>query len=80
MISGIRLINYSKYTKYTGIGMKVRVGLTINPELLEKIEAFRGMVKRSTFIEHLVELGLETYERQNKRSMHKAKSAEEPAE
>jgi metal-responsive CopG/Arc/MetJ family transcriptional regulator len=34
--------------------MKVKVGLTIKPELLAKIDAARGMVKRSTFIEHLI--------------------------
>jgi len=52
-------------TEYTedleGTEMKVKVGLTIKPELLAKIDAARGMVKRSTFIEHLVEIGLQKY-------------------
>jgi metal-responsive CopG/Arc/MetJ family transcriptional regulator len=45
--------------------MKTHIGLTIDTELLTKIENLRGMTKRSTFIEHLLKLGLEAYMREN---------------
>jgi metal-responsive CopG/Arc/MetJ family transcriptional regulator len=41
--------------------MKQHIGLTIDCELLKKIENLRGREKRSTFIEHLLKLGLKTY-------------------
>jgi metal-responsive CopG/Arc/MetJ family transcriptional regulator len=45
--------------------MKTHIGLTIDTELLTKIENLRGMTKRSTFIEHLLKLGLEAYTQEN---------------
>lgn len=45
--------------------MKAHIGLTIDRELLNQIETLRGMTKRSTFIEHLLRLGLEAYVREN---------------
>ena len=44
--------------------MKTHIGLTIDKELLNQIESLRGMTKRSTFIEHLLRLGLEAYARE----------------
>jgi len=41
--------------------MKRHIGLTIDSELLNKIEKLRGREKRSTFIEHLLKLGLKVY-------------------
>jgi len=41
--------------------MKQHIGLTIDCELLKKIEKLRGREKRSTFIEHLLKLGLKVY-------------------
>jgi len=41
--------------------MKQHIGLTIDCRLLEEIESLRGREKRSTFIEHLVKLGLKAY-------------------
>jgi len=41
--------------------MKRHIGLTIDCELLKKIEKLRGREKRSTFIEHLLGLGLKVY-------------------
>ncbi|MEM3668876.1 MAG: hypothetical protein QXU38_03695 [Candidatus Bathyarchaeia archaeon] len=41
--------------------MKHHVGLTIDSELFREIERIRGREKRSTFIEHLIRLGLKTY-------------------
>ena len=46
--------------------MKRHIGLTIESELLEGIEALRGREKRSTFIEHLLKLGLKVYLREKK--------------
>ena len=40
--------------------MKVKIGFTIEPELHE-VDRIRGMTKRSTFIEHLLRLGLKVY-------------------
>jgi len=39
----------------------MHIGLTIDPELLQEIEKLRGREKRSTFIEHLLQLGLKAY-------------------
>jgi metal-responsive CopG/Arc/MetJ family transcriptional regulator len=41
--------------------MKRHIGLTIENELLKTIEELRGREKRSTFIEHLLKLGLKVY-------------------
>jgi len=45
--------------------MKTHIGLTIDKELLHQIESLRGREKRSTFVEHLLRLGLEVYAREN---------------
>ena len=42
--------------------MKEHIGLTIDSKLIEEIERLRGMTKRSTFIEHLLKLGLKAYQ------------------
>jgi metal-responsive CopG/Arc/MetJ family transcriptional regulator len=39
----------------------VKIGLTLEPELLQEIEELRGIIKRSTFIEYLITLGLQTH-------------------
>jgi len=41
--------------------LKQHVGFTIDSKLLSEIEALRGREKRSTFIEHLIRLGLKVY-------------------
>jgi metal-responsive CopG/Arc/MetJ family transcriptional regulator len=41
--------------------LKVKIGLTLEPELLQEIEELRGIIKRSTFIEYLITLGLQTH-------------------
>ena len=41
--------------------MKHHIGLTIDAKLLKEIEELRGREKRSTFIEHLIRLGLKAY-------------------
>ncbi|MGQ9507642.1 MAG: hypothetical protein ACUVTB_07325 [Candidatus Bathycorpusculaceae bacterium] len=41
--------------------MKHHIGLTIDSKLLKEIEDLRGREKRSTFIEHLIRLGLKAY-------------------
>jgi hypothetical protein len=41
--------------------LKQHVGFTIDSKLLSEIEALRGREKRSTFIEHLIRLGLRVY-------------------
>jgi len=44
--------------------MKHHLGLTIDSQLLREIERIRGREKRSTFIEHLIRLGLKTYKKE----------------
>jgi len=44
--------------------MKHHVGLTMDTKLFREIETLRGREKRSTFIEHLLKLGLKTYKNQ----------------
>jgi len=46
--------------------LKHHIGLTINAKLLKKIENIRGREKRSTFIEHLIRLGLKAYNTESK--------------
>jgi len=41
--------------------MKTNVNLTMDSSLLKEIDTIRGREKRSTFIEHLVRLGLKAY-------------------
>ena len=57
---------YIKYTKYIeATNMKHRIGLTIDAKLFREIEELREREKRSTFIEHLIRLGLRTYKIEN---------------
>jgi metal-responsive CopG/Arc/MetJ family transcriptional regulator len=41
--------------------MKHHIGLTIESNLFREIETLRGREKRSTFIEHLLRIGLKSY-------------------
>ncbi|MEM2127830.1 MAG: hypothetical protein QXH67_06380 [Candidatus Bathyarchaeia archaeon] len=43
--------------------MRQHLGVTIDPELLNELEALRGRMKRSTFIEQILKLGLKEYKR-----------------
>jgi hypothetical protein len=45
--------------------MKHHIGLTIDSKLFREIEELREREKRSTFIEHLIRLGLKTYKIEN---------------
>jgi len=45
--------------------MKVKIGFTIEPELLREIDRLRGITKRSTFMEHLIRLGIKSYKKDN---------------
>ena len=56
-ISGVFVIQIIR----DGLGMKANVNLTMDSSLLKEIDTLRGREKRSTFIEHLVRLGLKTY-------------------
>jgi hypothetical protein len=47
-------------------GLKYHVGLTMDAKLFREIEDLRGREKRSTFIEHLIKLGLKTYSSESK--------------
>jgi metal-responsive CopG/Arc/MetJ family transcriptional regulator len=46
--------------------MKHHIGLTIDTKLLKEVEELRGREKRSTFIEHLIMLGLKIYKTENR--------------
>jgi len=57
---------YTKYAKYIeATNMKHHIGLTIDAKLFREIEELREREKRSTFIEHLIRLGLRTYKIEN---------------
>lgn len=45
--------------------MKHNISLTIDAKLFRELENLRGREKRSTFIEHLIVLGLKTYRNKN---------------
>ncbi len=53
--------------------MKHHIGLTIDAKLFREIENLRGREKRSTFIEHLIMLGLKSYKVENQSSADKTK-------
>ena len=44
--------------------MKHHIGLTIDANLFREIEELRGREKRSTFIEHLIRVGLKAYKKE----------------
>jgi metal-responsive CopG/Arc/MetJ family transcriptional regulator len=46
-------------------GVKHNISLTIDSKLFREIENIRGREKRSTFMEHLIVLGLKTYRNKN---------------
>ena len=49
--------------------MKVKIGFTIEPELLKEIDELRGITKRSTFIEYIIRLGLKSYKEENPKAL-----------
>jgi metal-responsive CopG/Arc/MetJ family transcriptional regulator len=57
--------------------MKVKIGFSIEPELLHEIDMLRGLAKRSPFMEHLIKLGLKTYKKQNPAAPHAPTSDKE---
>jgi len=42
-------------------GMKTYLAVTVDMDLYRKIENLRGREKRSTFVEHLLQLGMREY-------------------
>jgi metal-responsive CopG/Arc/MetJ family transcriptional regulator len=38
---------------------RVKLDVTIDPEVMKEIDKLRGREKRSTFVEHLLRIGLE---------------------
>ena len=48
--------------------MKHNVSITMDQKLFREIENIRGREKRSTFIEHLIILGLQNYKNKNEES------------
>jgi len=58
-ISGVFVIQNIRDEFY----MKANVNLTMESGLLKEIDTLRGREKRSTFIEHLVRLGLRVYKK-----------------
>jgi metal-responsive CopG/Arc/MetJ family transcriptional regulator len=45
--------------------MKHNISITVEQKLFRELENIRGREKRSTFIEHLIVLGLKTYRNKN---------------
>jgi metal-responsive CopG/Arc/MetJ family transcriptional regulator len=57
---------YIRYTQYMGFTrMKHNISITMDQKLFRELENIRGREKRSTFIEHLIILGLKTYRNKN---------------
>jgi len=57
-------IVYRVYQKLAGRSpeaMKCYLAVTVDTELYRKIENIRGREKRSTFVEHLLRLGMREY-------------------
>lgn len=53
--------------------MKVKIGFTIEPGLLQEIDQLRGMTKRSTFMEHLLKLGINAYKKEAEQTKRRNK-------
>ena len=47
--------------------MKHNISITMDSKLFRELENIRGREKRSTFIEHLIILGLKTYINKNEK-------------
>jgi metal-responsive CopG/Arc/MetJ family transcriptional regulator len=45
--------------------MKHNISITMDQKLFRELENLRGREKRSTFIEHLIVMGLKTYRNKN---------------
>ncbi len=54
--------------------------VTIDPEILKEIDALRGREKRSTFVEHLLRIGLEAFRTDNPTSCVSGKAEEKAKE
>jgi len=46
--------------------MKVKVAFTLDEHVLREIEKLRGRENRSTFLEHVIKLGLRVYKKAGK--------------
>ena len=55
--------------------MKHNISITMDSQLFREIENTRGREKRSTFIEHLIVLGLKTYRNKNEEFEAKPRKA-----
>ena len=55
--------------------MKHNISITMDQKLFRELENIRGREKRSTFIEHLIILGLKTYENKKEGSEIKRRNA-----
>jgi hypothetical protein len=59
---------YTKYTVCKGFtGLKHNISITMDQKLFRELETIRGREKRSTFIEHLIVLGLKDYAQSNQK-------------
>jgi metal-responsive CopG/Arc/MetJ family transcriptional regulator len=56
--------------------VKHNISITMDQKLFREVETIRGREKRSTFIEHLIILGLKTY--QNKKEERETKHRKAP--
>jgi len=52
--------------------MKCYLAVTVDSDLYRKIENIRGREKRSTFVEHLLRLGMKEYRRNLEESEDRA--------
>jgi metal-responsive CopG/Arc/MetJ family transcriptional regulator len=55
--------------------VKHNISITMDQKLFRELENIRGREKRSTFIEHLIILGLKTYKNKNEGSEIKRRNA-----
>ena len=55
--------------------MKHNISITMDQKLFRELETIRGREKRSTFIEHLIVLGLKNYAENNQKKIAKTTEA-----
>ncbi len=76
LISFIRSTRYTKYPIRERTKMKAYLAVTIDSDMYRRIEQLRGREKRSTFVEHLLRLGMKEHKKaideENVRDVRKA--------
>ena len=67
----IKLFCILSIQRVRGVAVKHNISITMDQKLFRELENIRGREKRSTFIEHLILLGLKDYAAANQKKIFK---------